>query len=61
MKEVYKLLSEYNELKSTTYTAFLSSDGSVSIKTSKGLKDVCLYVDVESAIKDIKRAVNLLK
>lgn len=61
MKQVYKLLSEYNELKNTTYTAFLSSDGAVSIKDSKTLESVCLYVDVESAIKDIKEALKRRK
>ena len=62
MKDVYKLLSEYNELNNTTYVAFYDkSDGTVTIKHSKDLKPLCIYISIDEAIKDIKKAVKGFK
>lgn len=62
MREIYKMLSEYNELKNVFYTCFFDPiDKSVTIKDAKTFESVCLYHSIEFAISDIKQSLKLIR
>jgi hypothetical protein len=53
MKEIYRLISLWNEEKNTCYSPILHDDGSISIINTKTKAVQMMFTDIDDALKNL--------